>query len=48
MARKPTIAEALAAKLGRKPTDRELVREVKRILGHADAHGAPGENDPIE
>lgn len=30
--RKPTIYEALKAKLGREPTNRELNDEVKRIL----------------
>lgn len=32
MERKPTIAEALAVKLGRTPTHAELTAEVKRIL----------------
>lgn len=35
MARKPTIYEALAAKLGRTPTHNETVDEVKRILSEA-------------
>ena len=30
---KPTIAEAMAAQLGREPTDDELIAEVRRILG---------------
>lgn len=30
--RKPTIYEALKQKLGREPTHKELVEEVKRIL----------------
>lgn len=30
--RKPTIYEALRAKLGREPSHRELVDDVKRIL----------------
>ena len=30
--RKPTIHEALAAKLGREPTHKEACDEVKRIL----------------
>lgn len=30
--RKPTIYEALKAKLGREPSHNELVAEVKRIL----------------
>jgi hypothetical protein len=29
---KPTIAEALAARLGREPTHNELVAEARRIL----------------
>lgn len=33
--RRLTIAEALAVKLGRTPTHRELVNEVKRILREA-------------
>ena len=35
MTRKPTIYEALQAKLGRDPTHREQVAEVKRILQEA-------------
>jgi hypothetical protein len=35
--KKPTIAEALAAKLGRDPTHAELCSEVKRILQEASA-----------
>jgi hypothetical protein len=31
--RKPTIYEALKAKLGREPTYNELVADVRRILG---------------
>ena len=32
MTRKPTIYEALKAKLGREPTNAELCADVKRIL----------------
>lgn len=32
MTRSPTIAEALATRLGREPTHQELTEEVKRIL----------------
>ena len=35
MTRKPTIHAALRARLGREPTHRELVAEVKRILNDA-------------
>lgn len=35
MSRKPTIWEALAAKLGREPTDKEACDEVSRILREA-------------
>ena len=35
MNRKPTIYEALKAKLGREPTHSELVADVKRILSDA-------------
>ena len=31
--RKPTVYEALAAKLGREPSHNELVADVNRILG---------------
>ncbi len=33
--RKPTIYEALAARLGREPSNKELTAEVKRILSEA-------------
>jgi hypothetical protein len=33
LVRKPTIYEALAAKLGRKPSHNELIADVNRILG---------------
>jgi hypothetical protein len=33
--RAPTIAEALAAKLGREPTDAEAAAEVRRIIREA-------------
>jgi hypothetical protein len=33
--RKPTIYEALATKLGREPTNSELIADVKRILHEA-------------
>ncbi len=35
MVRKPTIYEALYAKLGREPTNAELKADVKRILTEA-------------
>ena len=35
MNRKPTIYEALAEKLGRAPSHREVVEDVKRILDEA-------------
>ncbi len=35
MTRKPTIYEALAAKLGREPTNAELSADVRRILSEA-------------
>lgn len=35
MPRQPTIYEALAAKLGRPPTDAECCAEVRRILREA-------------
>lgn len=35
MARKPTIYEALQARLGRPPTHAELCADVKRILGES-------------
>lgn len=35
MARKPTIFEALAAKLGREPTNAELKADVQRIKTEA-------------
>lgn len=37
MTRRPTIWEALAAKLGRQPTNKEASDEVKRILREARA-----------
>ena len=37
MTSKPTIAEALAEKLGREPTHRELCDEVARILDESTA-----------
>lgn len=36
----PTIWEALAAKLGREPTNREACAEVKRILSEGTAERA--------
>lgn len=33
--RKPTVYEALRIKLGREPTNRELIDDVKRILREA-------------
>lgn len=35
MHRAPTIHQALRARLGREPTHRELVAEVRRILNEA-------------
>ena len=35
MSRKPTIYEALKAKLGREPTNDELCADCKRIIGEA-------------
>jgi hypothetical protein len=43
--RKPTIYEALAAKLGREPSHNELMADVNRILGRvSDAERIHAEN----
>jgi hypothetical protein len=47
--RKPTIWEALAAKLGREPTHKEACDEVRRILfdeGDANPVNTAGRGDP--
>lgn len=44
--RKPTIYEALKAKLGREPTHAELCADVKRILTEGAAERRPRKRAP--